>query len=124
LFHAFPDGRSGFGLLLLRVAVAIVGIVLGAGEITSHAEPGFGNYVRGVIGVAGGVSLVLGLLTPVAAVAIDAAVLWMGLRCRLCFGLLLASTVSLLLQGPGAFSLDARLFGWREIIIPPSRPND
>jgi hypothetical protein len=48
----------------------------------------------------------------------------MGLPCRLCFGLLLASTVSLVLQGPGAFSLDARLFGWREIIIPPSRPND
>jgi hypothetical protein len=26
--------------------------------------------------------------------------------------------------GPGAFSVDARLFGLREIIIPPRRPPD
>ena len=27
---------------------------------------------------------------------------------------------SIALLGPGAFSLDARLFGWKEIVIPPS----
>ena len=38
---------------------------------------------------------------------------------RLSLILLMAMTVAIFLLGPGAYSLDARLFGRREIIIPP-----
>jgi uncharacterized membrane protein YphA (DoxX/SURF4 family) len=36
---------------------------------------------------------------------------------------LAAISAALVLLGPGAFSLDARLFGRREIIIPEGRPS-
>jgi len=33
---------------------------------------------------------------------------------------MIVTTIALALLGPGAFSLDGRLFGRREIVIPPS----
>lgn len=82
-----------------------------------------------VILLAAGSLLVVGLLTPFAATA---AILIEGALGR---GLLVTSApgmhhttallvlletilIALLLQGPGAFSLDSRIFGRREIIIP------
>jgi hypothetical protein len=38
--------------------------------------------------------------------------------------LLAVVAVAVMLLGPGAFSLDARLFGLREIIIPPARTRE
>jgi hypothetical protein len=39
---------------------------------------------------------------------------------------LIATATAISLLGPGAYSLDARLFGWREIVIPPAvhKPDD
>jgi hypothetical protein len=38
--------------------------------------------------------------------------------------LLFSMGVSVALLGPGAFSVDARLFGRREIVVPATRPRD
>ena len=82
-----------------------------------------------------GAALLIGILTPVAGVLFGLEALGVGFsilpapspnlfdaKLSLVFAAIM--TVAIVLLGPGAFSLDARLFGRREIIIPqgPRRP--
>jgi uncharacterized membrane protein YphA (DoxX/SURF4 family) len=81
--------------------------------------------------IVGGAALASGFLTPLAALLVGACFLgiaasWfpepsLGLHdARVAaFGMTITA-VALALLGPGAFSLDGRLFGRREIVIPPS----
>jgi uncharacterized membrane protein YphA (DoxX/SURF4 family) len=84
-------------------------------------------WVVGLLTVACGVSLLIGFLTPVAcALAAAGAVLLriqaptpilFDAKLAILFVVIMATAVGFL--GPGAFSVDSRLFGRREIIIPP-----
>jgi len=78
-----------------------------------------------------GVCLLTGFLTPVVSIAI--VILSLALTPykvpivagnapdgTLAFFELIVMAAAIALLGPGAFSLDARLFGRREIVIPPS----
>jgi len=69
------------------------------------------------------------LMTPLAALECVAVIFawlpvpaWILLDNVLAITELVAICIAVSLLGPGAFSLDARLFGWREIVIPPSTP--
>ncbi len=89
-----------------------------------------------LIAVASGLSLLVGLFTPVggvlAALCCMAVALLLipvdnldALEIRPMALLVAVIAVSLGLLGPGAFSIDSRLFGRREIVIPQfSRPED
>ena len=85
-----------------------------------------------VLAFAGGSFLLAGLMTPLVAVlvaagGIGAAVSWLPLPGEaLVAGYpaiinLIVLSIAIALLGPGAFSLDARMFGRREITIPASR---
>jgi uncharacterized membrane protein YphA (DoxX/SURF4 family) len=92
------------------------------------------SAVVGALLAVSGVMLLLGFLTPAVGIVIGlvmtgTALSWLPPGSRNLFDgslpALLAGSVSIaiVLLGPGAFSVDARLFGRREIIIPPfSRP--
>ena len=130
LFTTFPGGAPGFGLLLLRLAVGARLADHGAACLFD-ARAGSGAWAVGGLAAVAAVLLGLGLLTPLSGAV--AAAITTGLTLsvlpspsRDVFGpgaAALAAAVApaaLALIGPGAFSVDAALFGRREITIPPA----
>jgi len=118
---------AGIGLLLLRTAIGLVMAWQGIWLIAAAENPWLAGGA-GLTAIVLAVALIAGLLTPIAAtlVAIAAAVsaaraggaimvTYDGLA--LAHGLVMIDAISLVLLGPGAFSIDARLFGRREILI-------
>ena len=80
-----------------------------------------------MMGILAGAFLIAGLITPVACIILIICYVGRGLEHSLpcqptgaALTQMIIGTVSIALLGPGAFSLDARLFGRREIIIPDS----
>ena len=129
LFPSFPPGWPGLGLLLLRAAVALS---LAAQGIAGLARgSGAWSWGLGALAVAAGAALLIGILTPVFAglAALAGSMVAfsrlppaipnvLGGAPAVILVALMAVAVALL--GPGAWSLDARLFGRREIVIPPA----
>jgi len=118
-FSAFPGGWPGLGLLLLRVLVA-VSVIVEAIAYVAATSLSVTGWVVAVLVVASSACLLLGFVTPVAAVLIGLASLGLTLSTVPSIQNLditvLAVVIALL--GPGAFSIDARMFGRREILIP------
>lgn len=92
-------------------------------------------YIAGFAGALLAGLLSVGFLTPVAAIAGGVASILTALNllpkcffslCDCHFGLVFGEAILLALAvlGPGAYSLDARLFGRREIIIPRAKSRD
>ena len=80
-----------------------------------------------MIGILAGILLITGLITPIVCFALIVSYVGQGLEHFLpcqptgaALTQMIIGAVSIALLGPGAFSLDARLFGRREIIIPDS----
>jgi uncharacterized membrane protein YphA (DoxX/SURF4 family) len=121
LFSAFPAGWPGIGLILLRIAVALGAITHGFSALTAPDGPPILVWTIGLLAIAVGLALLMGFLTPIAGAAATIGYLVMSVsrHCYACTALYLAvMSAALVLLGPGAVSLDARLFGRREIIIP------
>lgn len=113
----FPLGAAGIALILLRISAAgtLLTISFPPGEVTS-SEWAF----AGLAGLA--VLLVVGVFTPIICTlccVLEIAVL-ISLRGRsdglhLLFSLI--DTAALGLLGPGGYSLDARMFGRRRVVL-------
>ena len=125
----YPGGRPGVGLLLLRSAVGLATAAQGGFCLSGRDDLSLWTASACLLVVAAGSLLLLGFLTPLACLVVGLG--GAALACSssptetqgaLLGGLFLLSAVSTataaLLLGPGAYSLDARLFGRREIIIP------
>jgi uncharacterized membrane protein YphA (DoxX/SURF4 family) len=127
LFAAFPAGWPGIGLICLRVAVAIAMLTHGVAVLSATVAPAFRVWAIESFAILVGVVLLIGFLTPLAGAGAAIGYLYIGASQLLGTGAnghgstawcLAVMSIGLVLLGPGAFSLDARLFGRREIIIP------
>jgi uncharacterized membrane protein YphA (DoxX/SURF4 family) len=120
----FPPGGPGIGLLVLRISVGAIFVLIVANKTDfSSIHPLF----VGALVVA--VCLAIGFLTPYLSfiVCVYALVNAFGASARLDILLLvslLLSSAALALLGPGAYSIDAQLFGRRVVVVPPRRDTD
>jgi uncharacterized membrane protein YphA (DoxX/SURF4 family) len=129
LLSAFPGGIAGISLLVLR---AVLGVAVAAEGAFYIWGPGasISAWCLGITAIASGAMLVFGFLTPFVGllVGVGAVALLLSLlpvctpnvfdsKPALIFALTMLFTV--VGAGPGRYSVDARMFGRREIIIPP-----
>ena len=116
LFSTFPNSWPGMGLLILRVAAgfSLAAVVHGSGDFGTTANLPVRCLVDTVV-----VLLWIGLWTPIAALAVTAIqIAIMGLAQRFDASSAVAAALGLALAmlGPGAWSLDAQVFGRKRIV--------
>jgi hypothetical protein len=133
MFSLFPDGWSGFGLLLLR-AVLGSALTIGAWEqIRVGQNVGMPVLVMLLLAFAAGILVTVGYRTRAVATVSAVAIVLMALlksasighvviEYRLVAILLTVIAAAIACVGPGAFSLDSHFFGRREIMIPKNPP--
>ena len=129
-FSTFPGAWPGAGLLLLRITIGVTTIIQGCFYLVDPGSLTFKTGTLGSVAIASGALLLIGFLTPVAGVLVGLGTLgialgWLPPAARNLFDAKLPTVFAVIMSaaivflGPGAFSIDARLFGRREIIIPP-----
>lgn len=117
LYSTFAHGPPGVGLLVMRLVAG--GILILYGTQSLMAGRGVESDVSQAAMIGLGGLLVLGLWTPFVGALVGVGALWdahaTDLPAR--WILVAAVGVALALTGPGAWSLDAYLFGWRRLEI-------
>ena len=116
LFSTFPYGLPGAGLALLRVAAAIPLVYAGLLTVKSSSP-----VVLEVLTAGAAILLLIGLWTPFAGSLIAVAELGLAVLHPAepwKYVHFAAMGAALAMLGPGGCSLDARLFGRKQIQIP------
>jgi putative oxidoreductase len=118
LYSTFADRWPGVGLLLQRIVVAILLIHSCALHLS---ESSFSVLITPhSVAACAGMFFLVGLWTPLVGTLIAVTELWIGLThsgdpwISILLGTL-GATMAML--GPGAFSIDARLFGRRHLDV-------
>jgi putative oxidoreductase len=108
------------GLLCLRVGAGIALIHYGISGLSGEALGGAITVATDVIGAVTGILLMAGLWTPIAGVVVAVMELWLAFLTKSdpSIHLLLAVLgAGLAMLGPGAWSVDSRLFGRKRLDI-------
>jgi len=132
-FSAYPGGRPGLGLLLLRLAAAADlawwGYVCLAPGPSPALSPSLLLVTAAALALLCAAALAAGYQTAPAAVlagaiSVGTLLAWLPVSAaapgaaRASAGFALVIALALACLGPGALSIDARRYGHREIVIP------
>ncbi len=126
-FSSFPSGWAGAALLVLRVVVG-ASATLQAGLLIAGGHPVRVATVAAISMAIAGLALMIGFLTPIASVLVCLGGAGIMLTCippaplllfdsRMAVFEFVVMSAALVILGPGAISLDARLYGRREVAI-------
>jgi uncharacterized membrane protein YphA (DoxX/SURF4 family) len=117
LFSTFARGWPGVGLLVMRLVGGTAFVARAVA--TLHSGPSTAVAVA-VLAIVAGLFLLAGLWTPIAGSLVAAIGVWFAFTHAgdpLASVLLATIGAALALVGPGAWSIDARLFGWKRIDV-------
>jgi len=116
LFSTFANGWPGVGLLLQRILTAILLVRFGIIELAGKSfSP---SMIPQMIAACAGILLLVGLWTPVVGSLIGVVELWIAFAndSDPWIPVVLAIfSATIAMIGPGAWSIDARLFGRKHI---------
>jgi putative oxidoreductase len=119
LFSIFPNGWPGRGLLVLRLVAGGIFLMNGIAWLTS--SPHRDAAAPAILGIAAAVLLLIGFCTPVGSILAVISQSWTliirGIMPETAI-LLLSISVAIAMLGPGAWSIDAILFGRKRLKIP------
>lgn len=118
LFSTFAPGWPGAGLLLMRVVTAFLLVIHGSARLQTGlsihlAIPAICSIILGML-------LFAGLWTPITGSLVAVFAVWnIIIRNADHSACIFMATIgiALALVGPGAWSVDARLFGWKRIDV-------
>jgi uncharacterized membrane protein YphA (DoxX/SURF4 family) len=117
LYSTFAGGWPGAGLLLMRLVVGSA--VIGSASLTLWSDPPLMNVtIPAILLIAVGILLIAGLWTPIAGASLALTEIWkMFMLHGDKSGWLLLGSVgaALAMLGPGLWSVDARLYGWKRL---------
>ena len=116
LYSTFAGGWPGIGLILMRLVVGFA-LVSSAGSALLRS-PAIPVTVLSVLLVAAAILLIIGLFSPIVGTLvalIETCRLVTIPEDRLVYLLVATFGAALAMLGPGLWSIDARLFGWKRI---------
>jgi len=118
LFWTFAPGVPGAALLVMRVVTAAALASKGISRLSTQLAMGSATFL--ILETGAGLLLLVGLWTPVAGqlvLVLEGWQVFSQLQEPWTHILLATLGGALALLGPGAWSVDARLFGWKRIDI-------
>jgi uncharacterized membrane protein YphA (DoxX/SURF4 family) len=126
-FSTFPGGWPGAGLLLLRAVAGGAAVSQGTTYVSTNGEPTTA-WALGGLALLSGIGLGVGLLTPGAAAGVTVSTLAIAATAATpgvagsatgwpSAAFVAVDALALAMLGPGAYSIDAWLFGRREILV-------